>query len=221
MTRSSTNQRRWARGWHKLTLTVLAVTGCATLQQIAALRQVDFALRGVRNGELAGVSLARVANYRDLTAVELGRIGYALARNELPLEFQLDIAGLNPPDNRTTATMVRLAWSVFLDDRETVSGVLDTNFVFPPGQEVVFPLAVSLNLRREPRQPRSGTRRDSRRSHANHGARHADHQHAAGAHNLSLADHDREPHHWWESAVVERRGPGGTAGRRPDRNRGA
>jgi hypothetical protein len=148
MTTSSTNQRRWARGLRTLTLTVLAVTGCATLQQIAALRQVDFALRGVRNGELAGVSLARVANYRDLTAVELGRIGYALARNELPLEFQLDIAGLNPPDNRTTATMVRLAWSVFLDDRETVSGVLDTNYVFPPGQEVVFPLAVSLNLRR-------------------------------------------------------------------------
>jgi hypothetical protein len=39
-----------------LLATVLgSMAACATLQQIAALRRVDFALRGVRNGELAGV----------------------------------------------------------------------------------------------------------------------------------------------------------------------
>jgi hypothetical protein len=132
-----------------LLATVLgSMAACATLQQIAALRRVDFALRGVRNGELAGVPLARIANYQDLSAVELGRIAYAVARDDVPLDIQLDIAALNPADNRATATMVRLAWTIFLDDRETVSGVLDTNHVFPPGQQVVFPLYVSMNLRR-------------------------------------------------------------------------
>jgi hypothetical protein len=138
-----------SRGLRRAAVVALVVVaGCATLQQIAALRQVDFALREVRNGELAGVSLARVANYRDLSAVELGRIAYAVARDDVPLEFQLDIAALNPADNGTTATMLSLAWSVFLDEKETVSGVLDTNYVLPPGQEVIIPLHVAMNLRR-------------------------------------------------------------------------
>jgi hypothetical protein len=138
-----------SRGLRRAAVVALVVVaGCATLQQIAALRQVDFALREVRNGELAGVSLARVANYRDLSAVELGRIAYAVARDDVPLEFQLDIAALNPADNGTTATMLILAWSVFLDEKETVSGVLDTNYVLPPGQEVIIPLHVAMNLRR-------------------------------------------------------------------------
>src|SRR5690606_3136274 len=43
----------------------LAVAGCVTLQQIAALRQVDFALDRVSDARLAGVSLSRIANYED------------------------------------------------------------------------------------------------------------------------------------------------------------
>jgi len=119
---------------------------CATLQQVAALRQVTFALAGVREGRLAGVALARIASYQDLTAVEIGRLTLAIARNDLPLAFRVDVRAENPADNGTTATMVRLAWSLYLDDKETINGVLDTSYVLPPGQPVVIPLQMTLNL---------------------------------------------------------------------------
>src|ERR1043166_6158706 len=99
---------------------------CATLQQMAALRQVAFALAGVRDGRLAGVALSRIATYKDLTATEIGRLGLAMARNDLPLEFRVDVRAENPADNRATATMVRLAWVLLLDDKETIHGALDT-----------------------------------------------------------------------------------------------
>lgn len=125
---------------------LLAAAGCATLQQLAALRQVDFALGGVRNGRLAGIDLTRLAGYRDLTPVDAGRVALALARNDLPLEFDLEVRAENPAENRVTARMIRLSWSLLLNDKETINGVLDTTLTFPPGQPVVFPLLLRLNL---------------------------------------------------------------------------
>lgn len=129
-----------------LGLGILAGAGCAALQQIAALRQVAFSLAGTRNPSLAGVDLSRIRSYRDLSAVDLGRIGLAVARKDLPFDFILDVRGENPPDNTVTATMVRLAWSLFLNDRETISGTLDTTLAFPPGQPTVFPMRMRVNL---------------------------------------------------------------------------
>lgn len=127
---------------------VLAVTlpACATLQQIAALRQVDFSLAGTRNARLAGVDIARIRSYRDLSALDIGRIAYAVARKDLPFQFDLDVRGLNPPENSVTATMVRLAWSLYLNDKETIAGTLDTTLAFPPGQPTTFPMQMRLDL---------------------------------------------------------------------------
>lgn len=134
--------------WWILALAAVVLGGgaCATLQQIAALRQVRFDLAGVRNGRLAGVDLTRVSSYNSLTAVDVGRIAAAWTRDDLPLEFQVDVRGENPADNKVTAKMVRLAWSLHLNEKETVSGVLDTPVSFPPGEPVVVPVQMRLNL---------------------------------------------------------------------------
>jgi hypothetical protein len=133
------------------TLALAAVTaglaGCATLRQITALRQVDFSLAGVQDGRLAGVDLRRIASYGDLSAVEVGRIALAVTRRDIPLDFRVMIRADNPADNRTAATMVRLAWTLLLDDRETISGVLDTAVTMPPGQTAYIPVPMRLNLR--------------------------------------------------------------------------
>ncbi len=123
------------------------LAGCATLRQITALRQVDFSIAGVQDGRLAGVELRRIASYGDLSALEIGRIALAVTRRDVPLEFRVVIRADNPADNRTAATMVRLAWTLLLDDRETIHGVLDTTVTMPPGQTAYIPLPVRLNLR--------------------------------------------------------------------------
>ncbi|HEV8600583.1 MAG TPA: hypothetical protein VGQ69_14580 [Gemmatimonadales bacterium] len=130
----------------RLALLAVVAAGCAALQQIAALRQVNFSLAGVQRGRLAGVDLSRVTSYNELTAVEVGRIALALAQQDLPLEFQLDVRAENPADNNVTATMLRLAWSLFLNEKETINGVIDTSLALPPGQPVNIPFQMRLNL---------------------------------------------------------------------------
>lgn len=125
---------------------VMLMGACATLSQLAALRRVEFALNNVHGGRLAGVPLERIASYRDLSALDVGRLTLAAARKDLPLEMTLNVRADNPSDNRTAATMVRLNWTLLLDNKETITGVLDTAVTMPPGQGVMIPLSMQLNL---------------------------------------------------------------------------
>ena len=138
---------RLRTGW-MLAAALTAAAGCATLRQVLALKQVDFDLAGVRSARLAGVDLGRITSYRDVSVLDAGRIGAAWVRRDLPLDLVLDVRADNPADNATVATMVRLDWTLLLNGRETVSGVIDTAVTLPAGQPVVVPVPVRVELRR-------------------------------------------------------------------------
>jgi hypothetical protein len=128
------------------TITV-ALAGCVTLSRLTALKRVDFSIAGVEDGRLAGVELRRIASYGDLNAMEIGRIALAISRRDVPLDLRVMIRADNPAGNRTAATMVKLVWTLLLDDKETVSGVLDTTVTMPPGRTAYIPLPMRVNLR--------------------------------------------------------------------------
>ena len=122
------------------------LSGCTTLREIAALRQVAFTLDRVDEIELGGVRLDNIRNYDDLSFVELARLGAMLAREEMPLSFNLDIGALNPPDNKVNARLVRFQWTLFLEERETVSGVFNDEINLAPGTPETIPLRIELDL---------------------------------------------------------------------------
>ena len=122
-----------------------ALTACAALEEIAALRNVEFALAGATGGTLAGVPIQSVSSYRDLSTVDVTRVAAAITRRELPVETELLVRASNPAGN-AAARLVKLDWTLFLDDQETVSGVLDREFVLAPGASQNVPVRVSLDL---------------------------------------------------------------------------
>jgi hypothetical protein len=74
------------------------------------------------------------------------RIGAAVAREELPLNFALHLNAENPPENDVEARMVRMDWTLLLDDTETISGIFDQNILMPPGQPTDISIPMSLDL---------------------------------------------------------------------------
>lgn len=122
------------------------VASCATLEQVAALRRVDFAIDRVATPRLAGVDVSRVRSYTDLSPLQIAAIGAAVARGELPFAFDLHIAAENPADNPVSARLLEMEWSLFLEDRETISGTLARSFVMPPGEVTDIPLRIELDL---------------------------------------------------------------------------
>ena len=123
-----------------------AVTSCATLQQFAALRSVDFQLDRVANVRVAGIDASSVSSYSDLSLMDAARVGAAIARRELPLAFQLHVRAENPSDNPVTARLVRMQWTMLLDNTETISGLIEQELELPPGQPRDIPVNISLDL---------------------------------------------------------------------------
>jgi hypothetical protein len=121
-------------------------TGCATLQQFAALRNVDFALDRVSDLRLAGIDLESIRSFDDLSVIDAGRLVLAVSRDELPLDFRLHLLAENPADNDTEARLVRMDWTLLLQERETLSGVFEHETLLPPGQPTDVPLSISMNL---------------------------------------------------------------------------
>lgn len=131
-----------------LSLALVSSTGCATVQQILALSQVDFSIVGADQGSLAGIDLGRLRSARDLTPGQLLSLATAVQSGRLPFSFTLHVAADNPADNGIVARLVQLDWTMFLEGRETVSGSLARDVLMPPGERTDVPLRIELDLRR-------------------------------------------------------------------------
>ncbi len=86
------------------------------------------------------------SSYSDLNLMDAARVGAAIARRELPLGFQLHVRAENPSDNPVTARLLRMQWTLFLDETETISGLIDQELELPPGQPRDIPVSISLDL---------------------------------------------------------------------------
>jgi hypothetical protein len=124
----------------------LVATGCAAARQIAALRQVQFAIDRAQQVDLAGIRLDHVRSAGDVSGMDAARVAAAVLRRNVPLAFTIVVRGENPADNAVTARMLRFSWTLLLNDRETVSGSVDTAYTFAPGQPTDMLIPVRLDL---------------------------------------------------------------------------
>lgn len=125
---------------------LVLTSGCATFQQVMALRDVDFAVDRVSGVRLAGIDLSNVRTFDDLSFVDAGRLALAVSREELPLEFRLHLLAENPSTNTVDARLVRMDWTLLLQGRETLSGVFADETVLRPGEPTDVPITIGLNL---------------------------------------------------------------------------
>jgi hypothetical protein len=126
--------------------TLLASAGCATLQQIAALRRVTFAFTGVSEVRVAGVRVEDGASFTRLSLADAARIAAAVATREVPLDLVAHVSAANPRENTVKASMVGLDWTFFVEDRRMLSGVLSRIVVIEPGATADVPLPVRFEL---------------------------------------------------------------------------
>jgi hypothetical protein len=136
-------------GWLRL-LTLILVGGllmsCQTLREVSNLRNVQFRIDRATNARLAGVDLSGLQSYRDLSGVDVARLGASLAQGDLPLSFTLHVEAENPAENSVNARLTEMDWTLLLDEKETISGVSDREVVLPPGTPKDVPVDIELDL---------------------------------------------------------------------------
>ncbi len=124
----------------------LALGGCATLSELAALRSVEFAFDRVGEVRVAGVAIDDHTRYSDLRVGDLARLATAVANKDVPLELIAHVLATNPGQNRAAARLVDMGWTLFIEDRRTLDGTLGSSFTIAPGASADVPVSVHLNL---------------------------------------------------------------------------
>jgi hypothetical protein len=127
-------------------LALIAVPGCAALQQLAVLRTVTFAFSGVSDVRLAGIRIGAGSSYSSLSLADVTRLGAAVVGKQVPLEMVAHVSASNPAANTVTARMVDLGWTLFIEDRQALAGQVGGAVAIAPGRTADVPLTVRLDL---------------------------------------------------------------------------
>jgi hypothetical protein len=143
--RQDVRRRRPAAATLLAALAAISI-GCAAVNEMASLRQVDFRYDRISDPEIAGLPLASLTAYDQLSIVDVGRLALAIAAKDVPLDITVHVVGRNPETNETTARLMRLDWTYLVDDDPIVSGQMAREIVFPPGDPRDLPLDVRFNL---------------------------------------------------------------------------
>jgi LEA14-like dessication related protein len=115
------------------------------MNEMAMLTKCQFRLASVQQATLAGVPV-QGGKVSDISPMNLLKLQSAFATGTLPMEFTLNMEAKNP--NATPASMSRMAWTLFVDDRRMTSGILEQNVQIPANNGVgTIPLRIALDLK--------------------------------------------------------------------------
>lgn len=125
---------------------LVALPGCAAMNELAALRLVSFAFANVSDVRFVGIPIGPNADYSNLGLADVARVAAAVVAKQAPLEMVAHVSATNPAENRVAATMAGLGWKLFVEDRQALAGEIANPVKIPSGQTVDVPLAVRIDL---------------------------------------------------------------------------
>ena len=127
---------------------MLITSSCSVLEQaseLSRLSKCEFRLKNVQDPTLAGIGISNIDSVDDLGLMDYARITSAIASNDLPLSFLLNVESRNP--NTKVAAMNRMSWILYIDDIEMTSGMVDQRVEIPAnGGSSTIPVNINVNL---------------------------------------------------------------------------
>lgn len=124
---------------------LLIFNGCANLQQLSNLKLFKFDLDHVSDLRLAGIDVKQVNSLRDLKATDILRVTQAVTNRALPLTFTVHVGAEGPAQNPIATKLSSLEWTLFIENREAISGLMNQSIDLPNGQRTLIPVQVNLN----------------------------------------------------------------------------
>lgn len=142
----------------KLVLIILSVAitfttyQCSIYQTITNLSRLQFKLGEINSFRVNDLDISNKSSLNDFNATDLIKLTTSFTQGKLPVSFVLNVDAKNPNDGtggyaRTDATLKSFKWRLFIDDKETISGDIDSPVtVLGTGEVTKIPLRVNIDL---------------------------------------------------------------------------
>ncbi len=125
---------------------------CSVYQTIVNVSRLKFKLGTVNNFSINGVSIEGKTSVKDFNPYEILKITSAFANKTFPISFLLNVEAKNPNDGtggypRTDIALKSFPWSLYIDDKVTISGNIDNSVSIPGTGEITeIPIRVNIDL---------------------------------------------------------------------------
>lgn len=133
-------------------LSVFTLYQCSVYQTITNLSRLQFKVGEVNSFRVNDLDISGKTSLKDFTAADLLNLTSMFTQGKLPVSFVLNVDAKNPNDgtggySRTDATLKSFKWRLFIDDKETISGDIDSPVTVPgTGKVTKIPLRVNIDL---------------------------------------------------------------------------
>jgi len=129
---------------------LIFVSSCDVMNQVSQmsnLAKCDFKLQSVQQLNLAGINVQNVKKISDLSLFDGAKLASAVANQQFPLDFTLNIEAKNP--NPNPAGMTKIDWILLIDGVEMTRGILDKQVTIPANNGLaVIPMQMHVDLKK-------------------------------------------------------------------------
>lgn len=131
---------------------IMVFSSCSVYETFVNVSRLQFRLGLVENFMVNGINITGKKSIKDFTASEIIRISSSVIQGSLPVSFTLNVEAKNPNDGtggykRTDASIQSFPWRLLLDDKEILTGNLDSPVAVPgTGEVTVIPISISVDL---------------------------------------------------------------------------
>jgi LEA14-like dessication related protein len=117
------------------------------VDQMSNLSKCEFKLESVQQLSLAGVNVQNVKTISDLGMMDAGKLMTAIANQQFPLDFILNIGVKNP--NPASAGMTKMEWILLIDNIEMTRGLLEKQVTIPGNNgTAIIPMQMHVDLKK-------------------------------------------------------------------------
>ncbi|MEI6766080.1 MAG: LEA type 2 family protein [Bacteroidota bacterium] len=124
---------------------IIFLASCRQIKELKTFLKCEFKLDTVKDLDLAGVDVQRIANYTDLGWADAAKLLASVAGGSLPLNLTLNVNIKNP--NAEKAALNKLEWIMQIDDIDMVSGTTVQRVEVAPGSVSTLPVKISCDLK--------------------------------------------------------------------------
>lgn len=138
-----------------ISCSIIFFQGCAFLQNISTMKQVQFRIGSVSGVSIGGVNVSGKSKVTDFSVSETIALANRVASKSLPLSLTVNLEAKNPNESvqgngismNGIATLQSLEWRLLIDGVPTISGIVQGPITLPAGGEtVMIPITTEFNL---------------------------------------------------------------------------
>lgn len=136
-------------------ITLTSIQSCSTISNLAKnLQNLQFKLDNVNNFKLNGIDVSKISQPSQLSIIDMLSLTNMITKKQLPVDFTLNVSAKNPngtsgnsSSNSSAITLTKMNWTLLIDDRTTINGVVNQPINVPgAGQSTIIPVGIQLDL---------------------------------------------------------------------------